>query len=119
MSTDHDGPTVTNWRALHSYVVDAILVQHEDNRAALLHLMGGLSLEAFMNSIYTGFARIRSVIEDDVLKYLVEVHSDLGWAVLVRPPAEVLGIKDTPELRDEEIALHARHMLRDLGIEDT
>lgn len=109
--------TPANMRALHSHVVDAILGQQPDNLDALLALMGGLRMGDLIRALDTGFARIRSAIEDDTLKYLVEVMSDIGWVVLTRPPAFALGIDDTPELRDEEIAVHVAHMFRDLGVD--
>jgi hypothetical protein len=109
---------IIEMRTLHSYVVDAVLGQDPDTANDITTLLGGLHCHAFQRAVFeTGFARIRSAIEDDKLVYLVELHGDDGWLVLVRPPATALGIPDTPELRDREIALHAERLAREI-VED-
>ncbi len=111
--------TAAQIRALHSYVVDAILGQDPEVTRDLLHLFGGLHSLNLTDALeQTGFARVRSVIEHDQLVYLVEVHGDDGWLVLTRPPATALGIPDTPEVREQEIRFHAERMLRELTGED-
>jgi hypothetical protein len=92
-------------------VVDAVLDQEPDNYAAIVTLMGGLSCQAFVHAVYrTGFARIRSSIEDDRLVYRVQLKADDGWVGLCRATATALGFEDTPELRDKEIRFHSEDL---------
>jgi hypothetical protein len=118
--TDDLSATVANVRALHSLVVDAVLDQEPDNYAAIVALMGGLTSQAFVRSVYkTGFARICSSIENDKLIYRVQLKGDDGWVGLCGATAEVLGIPDTPEVREQEIQLHAERLLREMTGEDS
>ena len=115
MTADDLHATAAEFRTLHSHVVDAIVGQDPEVANDIVTLMGGLDCRAFRRAVFeTGFARIRSAIENDRLVYLVELHGDDGWLVLTRPPATALGIPDTPELRDKEIALHAERLAREL-----
>lgn len=119
MNDDDLRATAAEFRTLHSHVVDAILGQDPDTANDITKLMGGLHCAAFRHAMFvTGFARVRSTIENDRLMYLVELHGDDGWVVLTRPPATALGIADTPELRDKEIALHAERLARELTEDD-
>ncbi len=117
--TDDLSATVANVRALHSLVVDAVLDQEPENYAAIVRLMGGLTSQAFVRAVYrTGFARIVSAIERDRLVYKVELKGDDGWVGLCGATSESLGIPDTPEMRDREIAFHAERLLDEITGED-
>jgi len=110
------GASAAQFRALHSCVVDAILAQEPDVAGSLYHLFGGLSSQRFRRAVYeTGVARIRSAIEDDRLRYCVDVLTDTGWVVLTRPPATTLGLEDTAEARDIEIQWHLTRLLDGQG----
>jgi hypothetical protein len=118
--TDDLSATVANIRALHSLVVDAVLDQEPDNYAAIVRLMGGLTSQAFVRAVYkSGFARICSSIENDKLIYKVQLKGDDGWIGLCGATAESLGIPDTPEVRDREIAFHAQRLLDEITGEDS
>jgi hypothetical protein len=118
--TDDLSATVANVRALHSLVVDAVLEQEPDNYAAIVTLMGGLTSQAFVRSVYkTGFARICSSIENDKLIYKVQLKGDDGWVGLCGATAQSLGFEDTPELRDKEIRFHTERMLREITGDDS
>ncbi len=94
---------IHNWRALHSFWVDAVLRQHPDNRDAIIKLCGGLTIEDFRRSIVSGCQRVRSLFDDDGrLAYRVEILADAGWVGVVRPPATALGINPDEALPFEE-----------------
>jgi hypothetical protein len=87
--------TEQQWRLLHSYVVDGVLNQDEDNCQGIQIVIGGLSLRSFMEAISEGSrVRVRPLIDDhgDIV-FRVEVFTDLGdWQGVTRPPAEALGL---------------------------
>jgi hypothetical protein len=87
--------TEQQWRLLHSYVVDGVLSQDEDECTGVQIVIGGLSLRSFMESIADGSrVRVRPLLDDYLdIVFRVEVLTDFGdWQGLTRPPAEALGV---------------------------
>ncbi len=118
-NADDHTAAAANIRALHSLVVDAVLDQEPENYTAIVRLMGGLTSQAFVRAVYkTGFARIVSAIENGRLVYRVQLKGDDGWVGLCGATSESLGIPDTPEMRDREIAFHAERLLSEITGED-
>jgi hypothetical protein len=106
------------WRALHSYFVDAVLSQEApDPRDHIIALCGGITADAFRESIARGRLRVRSLLDDGgELVYRVEILADDGWCGLVRPPAGALGF-DPADVLPHEQALW-RELFEAEGIPD-
>jgi hypothetical protein len=108
------------WRALHSYVVDALLFQepHLIEEIMTITEWDG-SCEAFVNSIRKGESvRVRSSLNDHgVMQYVVELLLPAGWRVLTRQNVEYLGIDPTvAEIMEGKS--WDQQMMRDLGVSE-
>lgn len=83
------------WRLLHSYLVDGVLAQDEDNSKGAQIVLGGMRCRDFIQAVRDGSrVRIRPLREDDgQISVRVEMLTDFGdWQGLTHPPASALGM---------------------------